>query len=194
MGVALPVPSDRTLSRRGQSVVIHLPKKARGAIDLVLDSSGLKVYSEAEWTVRQHGASKRRTWHKIHLAVDPDSQEIQAAMLSNAGMDDGEMLAPLLSQAKNRVKSVAGDGAYDKRKVYQILAEQVPHAQVNIPRARMPKFSNMAIALSPPCHGTRICGAFGKWVGSNGKKKRAIIAARWRKRLCSGSKRCSVTI
>jgi hypothetical protein len=29
--------------------------------DLVFDSTGLKVYGEGEWKVRQHGKSKRRT-------------------------------------------------------------------------------------------------------------------------------------
>ena len=133
MGVSLRVPSYSTLSRRGQIVAIHLPKQTHGALDLVVDSSGLKVYGEGEWKVRQHGASKRRTWRKIHLAIDPASHEIQAAMLSTAGMDDAEMVAPLLSQVANTVESVAGDGAYDKRKVYDVLADLVPQAQVNIP-------------------------------------------------------------
>lgn len=133
MGVDLPVPSYSTLSRRGQSVPIRLPKTARGSLDLVIDSSGLKVYGEGEWKVRQHGTSKRRTWRKVHLAIDPASQEIQAAMMTTAGMDDGEMVAPLLDQVEETIASVAGDGAYDKRKVYEVLAQRAPDAQVNIP-------------------------------------------------------------
>jgi hypothetical protein len=150
MGVALPVPSYSTLSRRSQSVVIHLPKKAQGALDLVIDSTGLKVYGEGEWKVRQHGVSKRRTWRKLHLAVDPDSQEIQAAMMSDAGMDDSEMVAPLLSQVKNNVESVAGDGAYDKRKVYAVLAELAPQAQVNIPPREDAKIWQHGNSAQPP--------------------------------------------
>jgi hypothetical protein len=133
MGLTLSVPSYSTLSRRGHSVLIHLPKKTHGPIDVVIDSSGLKVYGEGEWKVRQHGASKRRTWRKIHLALDPASHEIQAAMMSDAGMDDGEMVAPLLDQVANEIQSVAGDGAYDKRKVYAVLAQKAAGAQVNIP-------------------------------------------------------------
>ncbi|KAF1008746.1 MAG: hypothetical protein E5299_01917 [Burkholderia gladioli] len=38
-------------------------------IHLVVDSTGLKVYSESEWKgFRQHGYSKRRTWRKVYLA------------------------------------------------------------------------------------------------------------------------------
>jgi hypothetical protein len=39
-------------------------------VHLVIDSSGLKVYGEGEWKVPQHGVGKRRTWRKLHLAVD----------------------------------------------------------------------------------------------------------------------------
>jgi hypothetical protein len=150
MGVTLPVPSYSTLSRRGHTVAIRLPKQAQGPIDLVVDSSGLKVYGEGEWKVRQHGASKRRTWRKIHLAIDPDSHEIQAAMMSDAGMDDGEMLAPLLDQVENDIGSVAGDGAYDKRKVYEVLTRQAPQAQVNIPPREDAKIWQHGNSAQPP--------------------------------------------
>jgi antitoxin component of MazEF toxin-antitoxin module len=149
-GVNLPVPSYSTWSRWGQSVAIHLPKKVRGALDLVVDSSGLKVYGEGEWKVRQHGASKRRTWRKIHLAIDPESHEIQAAMMSTAGMDDGETAAPLLSQVKNNVESAAGDGAYDECKVYDVLAELAPQAQVNIPPREDAKIWQHGNRAQPP--------------------------------------------
>ena len=71
MGVDLPVPDYTTLCRRATTVRITLPKEAEGPLHLVLDSTGLKVYGEGEWKVRQHGYSKRRTWLKLHLAVDP---------------------------------------------------------------------------------------------------------------------------
>jgi hypothetical protein len=150
MGVDLPVPSYSTLSRRGQSVAIRLPKKTQGPIDVVIDSSGLKVYGEGEWKVRQHGVSKRRTWRKVHLAIDPNSQEIQAAMMSTAGMDDGEMVAPLLKQVDNPIESVGGDGAYDKRKVYDVLAELTPQAQVNIPPREDAKIWQHGNSAQPP--------------------------------------------
>jgi len=44
-----------------------------------------KVYGEGEWKVRQHRYSKRRTWLKLHLAFDPGTHEIQAAMVTDPG-------------------------------------------------------------------------------------------------------------
>jgi len=39
-------------------------------LHLVMDGTGLKVFGDGEWKVRQHGPSKRRVWRKVHLAVD----------------------------------------------------------------------------------------------------------------------------
>jgi hypothetical protein len=121
MGVDLPVPDYSTLCRRAATVPVTLPKKAEGPLHLVLDGTGLKVYGEGEWKVRQHGYSKRRTWLKLHLAVDPQTHEIQAAMVSDPSVTDAEMVPPLLEQVENPVTSAAADGAYDCRAVYEAL-------------------------------------------------------------------------
>jgi len=57
--VNLPVPDHTTLSRRGKSLEVALPKKVNGHVDIVMDSTGLKIYGEGEWKVRTHGKSKR---------------------------------------------------------------------------------------------------------------------------------------
>ncbi len=48
----------------------------------MVDSTGIKVYGEGEWKVRQHGYSKRRTWRKLHLGVDETTGEILAGVVS----------------------------------------------------------------------------------------------------------------
>ena len=121
MGLDLDVPDHTTLSRRAGTVRITLPKRATGPLHLVLDSTGLKVYGEGEWKVRQHGYSKRRTWLKLHLAIDPQTHEIQAAMVSDPGVTDAEMVPPLLKQVANPLEGMAGDGAYDRATVYAAL-------------------------------------------------------------------------
>nr|WP_275446893.1 transposase [Pseudoalteromonas sp. McH1-42] len=42
----------------------------------------MKVYGNGEWHARKHAANKRRTWRKLHLAVDTDTHQIVAAELS----------------------------------------------------------------------------------------------------------------
>jgi hypothetical protein len=130
MEVDLPVPDYTTLCRRAATVPIALPKKATGPLHLVLDSTGLKVYGEGEWKVRQHGYSKRRTWLKLHLAVDPRTHEIQAAMVTDPGVTDAATVPALLEQVENPVESAAGDGAYDRQEVYDALDRRSARALV----------------------------------------------------------------
>jgi DDE family transposase len=121
MQVDLTVPDYTTLCRRARTVRITLPKRAEGPLHLVLDSTGLKVYGEGEWKVRQHGYSKRRTWLKLHLAVDPQTHEIRAAMVTDPGVTDAETVPALLEQVDDPIASAAADGAYDRREVYDAL-------------------------------------------------------------------------
>jgi Transposase DDE domain len=121
MGLDLAVPHYSTLSRRAADLQVDLARKGKGPLHLVLDSTGLKVYGEGEWKVRKHGYSKRRTWRKLHLAIDAESHEIQAVMVTEAKVDDAEMVDHLLKPIDRPVASAAADGAYDKRKVYRVL-------------------------------------------------------------------------
>jgi Transposase DDE domain len=131
--LALPVPDHSTLSKRGKSLPVKLPKKARGPLNIVMDSTGLKIYGEGEWKVRTHGTSKRRTWRKLHLGVDPDSGEIQAAALTENSISDDAMAETLLQQIAPPIAKFAADGSYDKCKVYDALHAHAPTAPVLIP-------------------------------------------------------------
>lgn len=131
--ISLSVPDHTTLSRRGKGLNVVLPKKVCGHLDIVMDSSGLKIYGEGEWKVRTHGKSKRRTWRKLHVGVEPHSGEIQAAVLTTNGISDDQMVEPLLKQIAQPIDHFAGDGGYDKRKVYDSLNKHAPEAEVLIP-------------------------------------------------------------
>jgi transposase len=131
--IGLDVPDHSTLSRRGRTVHVRLPKRSKGPLHLVLDSSGLKVYGEGEWKVRQHGWSKRRTWRKVHLATDSETHEIQAVVTSEAGMHDSEAVELMLEDVDQPIDSAAGDGSYDRRLVYQAIQSHSPGAQIVIP-------------------------------------------------------------
>lgn len=79
------------------------------------------MYGEGEWKVRQHGYSKRRTWIKLHLAIDPGSHEIRAAMVTEPGVTDAEAVPDLLEQEEGPVEAVEADGAFDRQDVYEVL-------------------------------------------------------------------------
>ena len=71
LGCVLPVPNYSTLCRRQRHLSLDLGvNPSEGPRHVLVDSTGLKVFGEGEWKVRQHGVDKRRTWRKLHLAVD----------------------------------------------------------------------------------------------------------------------------
>ena len=123
MGLAVAVPDYSTLSRRHGSLAVVLPSKHPDQpMHLVVDSTGLKVYGEGEWKVRQHGWTKRRTWRKLHVGVNEATGEVVAQTLTSHRINDASQVAPLLSQVDEAVGAVGGDGAYDKQKVFDALA------------------------------------------------------------------------
>lgn len=61
------IPDYSTLSRRRAALEITLPRtRGKEALHVVVDSTGVKVFGEGEWKVRQHGYTYRRTWRKVH--------------------------------------------------------------------------------------------------------------------------------
>lgn len=133
MKIDLPVPDHSTLSKRGKTLKMKLPKKAKGSLNLVFDSTGLKIYGEGEWKVRKHGYSKRRTWRKLHLGADPENGEIQAVLLTENNISDDVVVKELLEQIEQTLLACAADGAYDKRKVYDALNKHSPEVKILIP-------------------------------------------------------------
>jgi len=133
MEVNLTVPDHTTLSKRGKDLKVDLPKKAKGSLNIVMDSTGLKIYGEGEWKVRMHGASKRRTWRKLHVGANPDDGEIQAVLLTQNNVSDDDAVEGLLEQIESTILDFAADGAYDKRKVYDSLNAHSPEVNILIP-------------------------------------------------------------
>ncbi len=145
MKINLSVPDHSTLSKRGKDLKINLPRKTSQSLNIVMDSSGLKIYGEGEWKVRMHGVSKRRTWRKLHVGANPDDGEIQAVLLSGNNIGDDAAVEVLLKQIEQDIINFAADGAYDKRKVYDCLNTHSPDVNILIPprkNARIWKHGN----------------------------------------------------
>lgn len=145
MKINLPVPDHSTLSKRGKDLKVKLPKKTSHSLNIVMDSTGLKIYGEGEWKVRMHGVSKRRTWRKLHIGANPEDGEIQAVILTENSVSDDAAVEVLLEQIEQEIVEFAADGAYDKRKVYDSLNAHSPDVHILIPprkNARIWKHGN----------------------------------------------------
>lgn len=126
-GIGHCVPGYTTLCRRASALGVSLNQlQTRGATDIAVDSTGLKVYGEGEWKVRKHGYSKYRTWMKLHVGIDIATQQIEMVALTGNSTDDAEPVKEMLNSvlSHKQVKSFLGDGAYDKRKVREQLGKE----------------------------------------------------------------------
>ena len=122
MGLPLRCPDYSLISRRAKRVNISIKTPTGGEIShLVIDGTGLKVFGEGEWKVRQHGANRRRVWRKLHLAADSATHEIICADLSLSGTTDGQALPALINQTHRKIREASADGAYDTRYCHDAL-------------------------------------------------------------------------
>lgn len=93
----LPVLSDECAAVCPHNEVYRSAAHKRGITDLVIDSTGLKVFGKGEWKVRKHGAEKGCVWRKLYLAVDLATHEVVAAEVSLENIHGAEALPTLLN-------------------------------------------------------------------------------------------------
>ncbi len=93
LGLELPVPDHTTFSRRSVDMEVATAlQKADQQVTVVIDSTGLKVFGKGEWQLEKHSGTARRSWRKLHLAVNSDTGEILASALTT--MEDGDVSLP----------------------------------------------------------------------------------------------------
>jgi len=154
LGLSLRVPDHTTLSRRAATLEVPRPGNAdAGAgsepMQLLVDSTGLKLCGKGEWLLEKHGTATRRSWRALHLGVDADTGRIVASTLTSKDVDDASQAGPLLDQVAGPVASFTGDGGYDQDRVYASVAERHPEAAVVVP-PRVTAVPSDTAETSPP--------------------------------------------
>ena len=119
------MPDHTTLSRRGRAFAARQPRTVRHdrPVHVVLDSTGLQVFGQGEWNAEKH-RRRPRQWRKLHLAVDPESGEILAHVLTDTEVGDITAVPVLLATVEGPIASVIADGAYDPDSVYQAASSR----------------------------------------------------------------------
>lgn len=140
-GLDWAVPDFSTLSRPMKTLDVALPKPAGSRpLHLLIDSTGIKVEGEGEWIRRNHGASRKRIWRKIHIGIDADTLDIRAIEVTKSSVGDAPVLPDLLNQIPKgqEIGSITADGAYDTRKCRDAIADR--DADAIIPPRRNARF------------------------------------------------------
>lgn len=144
--VDLSVPNHTTLSRRcralsvGRTARHNAVKASSGPIHVLIDSTGLKIYGAGQWLEEKHGVKAPRQWHKLHLAVDADTGEIIAEVITGQNASDISQIEALLERIDTPMASFTGDGAYDSDETYKAVRRHSSGAKIIVPpRMRKPQ-------------------------------------------------------
>ena len=132
-GLDWPTPDFSTLCRRQKGLAVAISyRPAKGALHLLVDSTGIKVAGDGEWSACKHGPSKPRQWRKVHLGVDADTLEIRAVEVTGSRVGDAPMLPALLDQIPKGqiIESVTADGAFDTRGCHAAIAARGAQAVI----------------------------------------------------------------
>jgi hypothetical protein len=180
MQVQLAIPDFTSLQKRAAklNIVSRVSSVPREPIHVVVDSSGVKVYGEGEWKVRFHGLERRREWRKLHIAIDPSTQEIVAHVLTTNHVGDAGQVAPLLDQVGRSVKKFYGDGGYDQWNVYETLAARDITPLISIRKsASIKQHRNRAGAPLPRDENLRGIRRLGRrgWKRAVGYHRRSLV-------------------
>ncbi len=180
MGVDICVPDFSTFSRRGSG--LDLPLKSRSdkavPIQLVVDSTGLKVFGEGEWLQSKHKTkAKRKSWRKLHLGLDLVTGEIVCSDLTTDGVGDPTALPELLDQIDGDVSHFIADGAYDGDPTSDLLVKLFGvDVEITIPPPKTAVLSAEA-AVNPTLRDQRISairtGGRMAWQVSSGYNQRS---------------------
>lgn len=116
LGLDLVCPHYSVFSRRARGLQIPVRRllKPGEKLNVVFDSTGLKVFGEGEWKVRKHGYSKRRTWRKMHVGMCVDSGQVVVSAITSNNVSDEEAMVHMMGELEGvPLGDVLGDGAYD---------------------------------------------------------------------------------
>src|SRR3712207_472710 len=129
LGLEIGVPDHTTFSQRSPGLALagSLAQAQRtGPVHVVIDATGPQVHGAGEWLAETHGERGRRSWRKLHLAVDPGSGEILASELTTSEEGDASLVGPLLDRITGPLASVTADGAHDGEPVYRAVSVRQP--------------------------------------------------------------------
>ena len=137
-GLKLRCPDFSTLSKRLKVLKIKSPRYVKkNAPDtdvhsLSIDSTGLKRFGRDEWHQEKHKVSAKRSWRKLHVAVD-QNHYIHSSILTGRFDSDIGTLPNLLGGIDGEFNHVSMDGAYDSFDVYEQILDKFGDIEIAIP-------------------------------------------------------------
>jgi hypothetical protein len=141
------------------------------------------VRSDEGWHEEKYGArNARKTWRKLHIALDPDIGEIIASDLASDHVGDETAHPNLLADIDVKAARFLADGAYDGQCIADCLVDKFgPEIEIAIP----PPISAVHGANAQRNHHIGAIAEHGrmKWQAEAGYNQRSRVEAqigRWK--------------
>ena len=128
LNLELKTPDYTTISRRTKKLQVSRHRRAnRYPVTLCVDSTGIKIYGEQEWQEEKYALKARKSWRKLHIAVDENGY-IASSELTTHNISDCATIGTLLEEIDSPIDTVLADGAYDQPSTYKaLIAHQNQH-------------------------------------------------------------------
>jgi len=128
LNLELKTPDYTTISRRTKKLQVSRHCRAnRYPVTLCVDSTGIKIYGEQEWQEEKYALKARKSWRKLHIAVDENGY-IASSELTTHNISDCATIGTLLEEIDSPIDTVLADGAYDQPSTYKaLIAHQNQH-------------------------------------------------------------------
>jgi hypothetical protein len=124
-GTIPAVPDYTAIHKRICKLDIQIKADVKGNIELVVDSSEIKVTNRGEW-MRHKWNGKRKGFLKIHIGVDVSTKQVLAVRVTDEHSHDSKHLKCIVRESAKHgnLTKVLGDGAFDSREIFSYLDDQ----------------------------------------------------------------------
>jgi hypothetical protein len=111
--------TDARILARGAAPVRPDAKK----ITIAVDSTGVRPSAAGEWLAKQYNGKKKRGWIKFHAAVNTDTNEILAFVITTEDCHDNVCfmtLVDMVKEAGHDIGRIYADAAYDAKENWKL--------------------------------------------------------------------------
>ena len=135
MGFNVSTPDYSTVCRRMASLSVDFKVKARGreAIDLAIDSTGLKVYGRGEWKTKPSDRFNVKNWKMMHLGMHAKDFQIEDVELTTCKVGDGQVGERMINRMNGKLGKVYGDKAYASKDCFNAIERKGGTAIIDLP-------------------------------------------------------------
>lgn len=119
-------------------------------IIIAIDSTGIKVTNRGQW-MQEKWDVKKKSYLKIHVAVDVNTKEILALEVTDEKVHDAKVMQKLIEHILKRndddikIKSALGDGSYDSNENFKYLQKKRIRPAIKVRRNSIISLKNNSL-------------------------------------------------